>query len=699
MAIKISRIEVDKLGPLASFKNDLRAVTLIYGHNEKGKTFLVEFILKSLFKNLTGFKDEFRISKPSGKVIVTGLENEPVTFSPNSKNKLESKWEENGQGVPSNMARLLVVKGGDANIERNSEGISQDAIREILSNQGILDSVQRNIGQKSIQGATIESDEITGPNFGDLLKRKESRSQVKVINQLLDKINIELADGDGITLENKITVVEERIRSLEAAKKYAAYCVAQEKAKADSEIKRFDDAQFQHIDEIFGAYSRKKEFLISKQKELDEASQRGMHYPWLKEAVEEYQKGLGQTFETRLPVYFIIALLLSLASGVLIILEQRWPALVCILFSVGIWFWYFQKVNKMQVNQAEAQELGKIRAVYHEKFNEPCRDISSMRVKLEAIAVDYHAVQLIDKDIDKGKGEIRDLTNEIQQGLKGLGKSRLSPEQWEETISKFRQKLNDLNAQSNRCEKDLAHYDIDPSDFIDIDPGILYKRTDYDNVKIERDRLIKEKNDLEQSLQILKSEVQAVIGEYSVTDWAELIHKLREMRSRKLAEYTRYTSGIIAGKLLHQTIGKIREQEDEKISENLNSAIVREPLKQISKHYVSVVLDDGSVKIMDEFNQEFNFNELSTGAREQIFLALRMGFASKVMQGDTAFMILDDAFQHSDWERRPGLIDNTFKFAKKGWQVIYFTMDDNIRDLFDQKGKKSSKGTYVRIDI
>jgi hypothetical protein len=69
------------------------------------------------------------------------------------------------------------------------------------------------------------------------------------------------------------------------------------------------------------------------------------------------------------------------------------------------------------------------------------------------------------------------------------------------------------------------------------------------------------------------------------------------------------------------------------------------------------------------------------------------------MQGDTAFLILDDAFQHSDWERRPALVDTVFDLAKAGWQTIYFSMDDNIRDLFDQRGKTAPKGSYSRIDL
>ena len=58
------------------------------------------------------------------------------------------------------------------------------------------------------------------------------------------------------------------------------------------------------------------------------------------------------------------------------------------------------------------------------------------------------------------------------------------------------------------------------------------------------------------------------------------------------------------------------------------------------------------------------------------------------MKGQTAFLILDDAFQHSDWPRRTNLIDQIFRLVESGWQIFYFAMDDHIRDLFLKVGEK-----------
>ena len=61
--------------------------------------------------------------------------------------------------------------------------------------------------------------------------------------------------------------------------------------------------------------------------------------------------------------------------------------------------------------------------------------------------------------------------------------------------------------------------------------------------------------------------------------------------------------------------------------------------------------------------------------------------------------ILDDAFQHSDWERRKILIKQLSDIAKTGWQIIYLTMDDHIKKLFDNEGKEFEKDQYKCFDL
>ncbi len=88
----------------------------------------------------------------------------------------------------------------------------------------------------------------------------------------------------------------------------------------------------------------------------------------------------------------------------------------------------------------------------------------------------------------------------------------------------------------------------------------------------------------------------------------------------------------------------------------------------------------------------------STGTREQVFLALRIGFASLLMKGEKGFLILDDAFQHSDWQRRNHCVQELLNLVSAGWQVFYFTMDDHIRDLFVDASQKLGD-RFKKVDL
>ncbi len=107
-------------------------------------------------------------------------------------------------------------------------------------------------------------------------------------------------------------------------------------------------------------------------------------------------------------------------------------------------------------------------------------------------------------------------------------------------------------------------------------------------------------------------------------------------------------------------------------------------------------MEDEYLKVSDDI-QDFYLKDLSTGVQEQIMLALRIGFSSQLLKKESMFLILDDAFQHSDWPKREILINKLADVAKNGWQIIYFTMDDHIKDLFDKIGSSKLHNDYKKI--
>ena len=132
----------------------------------------------------------------------------------------------------------------------------------------------------------------------------------------------------------------------------------------------------------------------------------------------------------------------------------------------------------------------------------------------------------------------------------------------------------------------------------------------------------------------------------------------------------------------------MRKDEDQKILESLQSESITGLLESITGRYNNLALENDRL-IVSSVHNDFNLSDLSTVTQEQVLLALRIGFASKLLgkQGEPLFLILDDAFQYSDWERRERLMDTVIQLAKTGWQIFYLTMDDHIKTLFQKRGK------------
>ncbi|OGO16867.1 MAG: hypothetical protein A2Z14_07840 [Chloroflexi bacterium RBG_16_48_8] len=74
---------------------------------------------------------------------------------------------------------------------------------------------------------------------------------------------------------------------------------------------------------------------------------------------------------------------------------------------------------------------------------------------------------------------------------------------------------------------------------------------------------------------------------------------------------------------------------------------------------------------------------------------MRLGCAAKILGRKSLFLLLDDAFQYADWDRRGWLLDKMVDLAKAGWQILYLTMDDHLRDLFQAMGEKTFKQEFT----
>ncbi|MFW6010666.1 MAG: ATP-binding protein, partial [Gemmatimonadota bacterium] len=151
-----------------------------------------------------------------------------------------------------------------------------------------------------------------------------------------------------------------------------------------------------------------------------------------------------------------------------------------------------------------------------------------------------------------------------------------------------------------------------------------------------------------------------------------------------------------AGKLA----GDVFATMDEALETRLADALARDGdgsvgsvVEAVTERYRTVRRDgDGGLTVLDGSGRAFALASLSRGTRDQVYLALRLGLATSALEAagveGGGFFLLDDAFLTADWERRGRLVSAMETLSTDGWQVIYLTCDDHLRNLFIDAGAR-----------
>ena len=230
-----------------------------------------------------------------------------------------------------------------------------------------------------------------------------------------------------------------------------------------------------------------------------------------------------------------------------------------------------------------------------------------------------------------------------------------------------------------------------------VDEKLDFNPEEFKELEEKKQKIVEDLELEKRQLENIKMKlIGAVDGKLSDTI-EDLIEKLKLEKNKIKEELDKLNSGMIAGILITEVLNELAGDERENIKITLNSQDVVRPLKKLTGRYKEYALEDNGLSVRDD-NYTFQLKDISTGTREQILLSLRLGFAANLMKNDQLFLILDDAFQHSDWVRRKYLIKHMFDLAREGWQIIYFTMDNHIKSLFDEFSEGFS-GNYFSTNL
>ncbi len=144
---------------------------------------------------------------------------------------------------------------------------------------------------------------------------------------------------------------------------------------------------------------------------------------------------------------------------------------------------------------------------------------------------------------------------------------------------------------------------------------------------------------------------------------------------------------------------EIRAEEEEKVADLFGkNSPVSEYFQKITDGIYEEVeyTTEKKIQVRLRNRDALDADKLSGGAYDQLYLSIRLALGEKLLKGEKGFFIMDDPFIKADKERLAKQMDILKKIAESGWQILYFTAKDEIRDLLKEDVKKG-KVSYIEV--
>jgi DNA repair exonuclease SbcCD ATPase subunit len=683
MSIEIEKIKAKDLGPLDQFSHQLGKFNVIYGPNEKGKTFLTEFILRSLFKNTKRWNVR---KEGKGKIFLKGVEEKPLPLTISSDFKLDNFLEEE-KGLPPQLSKLLVVKGSDAKIDENvGGGISKAVVKELLTEKGLLEKVAQNIS-KTIQKADIGKEPIDIDKRGEGKDLKRLKKELFQLNELIEEIEENYSPGYLEQLKIKKENLEENLNSQKKAKRYKAYTLNQKLEEVEKNYHQYDRGKIASLSRNIKTEKQLKRKIEKKKTDYQEKKEEAQKYRKLEVILENYKKLKENSVQPIGNLWGLISVGLFIISALITVLGNEVFGVFGFVITAIFIAYYFYRYKKQVDNKDDIEELKKLKKEFEEETGKKMKSIAT----LEATAKEYGSAPEVAKtvktNLDELEEELTELFSEIKAQMRSIDGQEVDKDNWEEKLAEMRNKEESIRQDREKLKDRLSSLNIDQSDYVKEKPNVDYSAKEEERLKGKIEKKEEQIRNKQENLKSIEMKIAQSVNDDSKTGFSDLYQALHKSRRETEKELKEVKAEIVAGKIVFDQLEELRKKEDERIKENLNSKKIQEVIsKMTSGKYKGVSLVGDKLEVIGEL-ENFTLDQLSTGTGEQILLALRVGLSGELLKEDSMFLILDDAFQNSDWERREVLVQNLVDLAKEGWQIIYLTMDDHIRDLFQEKGK------------
>lgn len=639
--MKLNKIWIKRYGPLNSDELEFSdGINLIHGPNESGKTLLVESLLKFLMGD--GAVKNARVDEcPKGFMeIHDGVENKFLEDGLTLIDYLKENSENFEYSVtPDQLRNIFVVRDGDLRIDDEDKfyervtdkivGIRSQDVRKIAS-------ALKDKGRLQPKTLKISGDSSYDDAKNELKKARELKED---IGSYLDEAKQEEVDE----LESKVFErkaerqdLEAKVEELEEAERIESY-------RKLVEAKEIVEENRKQVEELPSESDLNK--LEGRLSQLDEGN---------RSELEDQKDRYSGLFKWSVGGAVATFALFLLTGFVL-------PALVVPLVAFGLAGYLF-----LQVRGISAKISG---------LDTEIRDIISDGQRIGIEANDTGSLR---REIHEIKKRQRGLVGKMDES-KGVLKNRLPIE------------AEEVGRIVEEAERALEEMKRD----LDFEMEQEFSQSDLNEAQGRLEDLGEEISELEGRLEEHREKLREFSDEAHRIDFKSFTGEPLELEVKSLDALTDLTHRLdelvekieTDAELSREAIAifeDIEEAEDEK--KNLlfrEDSEVTDLFKKVTGgRYVNVEYDSENNELLAERpdGEKFTPSELSKGAKDQLYLCIRVALGKKLPDMDQGFFIMDDAFLASDSERLEKQAEFMENLSSDGWQIIYLTSKQDAID-------------------
>jgi len=351
----------------------------------------------------------------------------------------------------------------------------------------------------------------------------------------------------------------------------------------------------------------------------------------------------------------------------------------------------------------------------HSKRNEELEQ-ATRRVSI----LENEITRLVETDLAGIERKIRQATEKIESvslkvGLRTLREYRrklelkLSHERSAETQLEVLK--SHFGSRGEELEVNLAYW-LDQiealKEFENKAKDITYDEKTVSQLKADQEMLQSEEEELESKITDFYSQLREI--EREVNEILQLeddyLHcdtsvDMEAIRDKLLDFVTEVEKGKDNALIAISIFENLEREEEEKISSLFGkdspiSKHFREITGGIYQEVEFIVGDVKKVQVRLKDGSTLDVTHLSGGAYDQLYLSIRLALGEKLLKGNKGFFIMDDPFIKADKGRLQRQIDILRRVSELGWQIIYFSAKDEVKDVLKQD-IESGKVSYIEL--